>query len=133
MVFYKFQTFGAVDHVWAILQAPGPKFQVFQSYNMAYSLHAWLATSIDGMYDQGKVFENHQKKHFLKIFAIFQIFPPFLWIFQSSPIQQLSFTKNSPQIFFCFRLASLVILYYFVIFKHCVKDGFAIGMTFSRH
>lgn len=53
LILYKFQTYGAVDHVWAVLQSPGPKYKVFQSYNMAYSLHAWLAKSIDGMYEEG--------------------------------------------------------------------------------
>ena len=34
LILYKFQTYGAVDHVWAVLQSPGPKYKVFQSYNM---------------------------------------------------------------------------------------------------
>ena len=33
-VFYKFQIAGAADHVWAVLQMPGPKYKVYQSYNM---------------------------------------------------------------------------------------------------
>jgi hypothetical protein len=33
-VLYKFQIAGAADHVWAVLQMPGPKYKVYQSYNM---------------------------------------------------------------------------------------------------
>ncbi len=33
-VLFKFQTAGVADHVWAILQSPGPKYKIYQSYNM---------------------------------------------------------------------------------------------------
>ncbi len=34
MVLYKFQLAGVADHVWAVLQVPGPEYKVMQSYNM---------------------------------------------------------------------------------------------------
>ena len=33
-VLFKFQTYGVADHVWLVLQAPGPMYKVYQSYNM---------------------------------------------------------------------------------------------------
>jgi hypothetical protein len=33
-VVFKFQTAGVADHVWAILQKPGPEYKIYQSYNM---------------------------------------------------------------------------------------------------
>ena len=44
-ILYKFQIVGPLDHVWMVEQLPhGGGYRVYQSYNNAYSLKAWLAT-----------------------------------------------------------------------------------------
>lgn len=43
-ILYKFQIVGPLDHVWMVEQlAKGAGYRVYQSYNNAYSLKAWLA------------------------------------------------------------------------------------------
>ena len=43
-VLFKFQIVGPLDHVWMVEQLPyGGGYRVYQSYNNAYSLKAWLA------------------------------------------------------------------------------------------
>ena len=43
-ILYKFQIVGPLDHVWMVEQLPYKKgYRVYQSYNNAYSLKAWLA------------------------------------------------------------------------------------------
>lgn len=50
-VIYRFKHTGMIDHVWLVEQLPNDAgFRVYQSYNGAYSLHAWLSTNVDGMY-----------------------------------------------------------------------------------
>jgi len=44
---FRFKHTGIIDHVWAVEQLPGGKgYRVYQSYNGAYSLKAWLAGNI---------------------------------------------------------------------------------------
>jgi len=51
-ILYKFQIVGPLDHVWMVEQLPyGGGYRVYQSYNNAYSLKAWLAK------------KDHQKMH----------------------------------------------------------------------
>jgi hypothetical protein len=51
-VTYRFKQTGMIDHVWLVEQLSNDGgFRVYQSYNGAYSLGAWLSTNIvDGMY-----------------------------------------------------------------------------------
>ena len=43
-ILYKFQIVGPLDHVWMVEQLPSRGgYRVYQSYNNAYSLKAWLA------------------------------------------------------------------------------------------
>ena len=43
-ILYKFQIVGPLDHVWMVEQLPNSGgYRVYQSYNNAYSLKAWLA------------------------------------------------------------------------------------------
>ncbi|XP_014663493.1 PREDICTED: uncharacterized protein LOC106806144 [Priapulus caudatus] len=50
VILYKMQIVGPLDHVWLIEQLPGNKYRVYQSYNNAYSLTAWLSDSTDGLF-----------------------------------------------------------------------------------
>lgn len=68
LVLYKFQTFGALDHVWAVLQVPGPKYKVFQSYNMAYSLYAWMSSQLNGLFVDGHIRYWDDVRSYLKAY-----------------------------------------------------------------
>jgi len=50
-VIYRFKQTGTIDHVWLVEQLPRRRgFRVYQSYNGAYSLGAWLATDLTGLF-----------------------------------------------------------------------------------
>lgn len=51
-IVYHMRHTGTEDHVWTIEQLPmGSGYRIYQSYHDAYSLKAWLSTSLDGLYD----------------------------------------------------------------------------------
>lgn len=52
MVIYRVRHTGTEDHVLTIEQLPrGQGYRIYQSYNGAYSLNAWLSGSTDGLFE----------------------------------------------------------------------------------
>ena len=48
-ILYLMEIVGPLDHVWMIEQLPNGKgYRIHQSYNNAYSLKAWLSSSLEG-------------------------------------------------------------------------------------
>ena len=64
-VIYHMRHSGTHDHVWVVEQLPEQGgYRIYQSYQDAYSLKAWLSTSLEGLFGEEKdikIFTNVQK------------------------------------------------------------------------